>query len=72
MSAGPMKLTQVAVDRGEGYVKLSLQEFFALPLVDRIQMLLNQRMRFYDEASNLIPMTEGLKLLREGSRNGQT
>jgi hypothetical protein len=34
-------------------------------------MLLNQRMRFYDEASNLIPLTEGLKLLREGTRNGQ-
>jgi hypothetical protein len=66
-----MKLTQVAIDRGEGYVKLSLPEFFALPLVDRIQMLLNQRMRFYDEASNLIPLTEGLKLLREGARNGQ-
>ena len=66
-----MKLTQVAVDRGEGYVKLSLQEFFALPLVDRIQMLLNQRMRFYDEASNLIPITEGLKLLRDGTRDGQ-
>lgn len=65
-----MKLTQVAVDRGDGYVKLSLPEFFALPLVDRIQMLLGQRMRFYDEASNLIPVTEGLKLLREGSRNG--
>ena len=65
-----MKLTQVAVDRGEGYVKLSLQEFFALPLVERIQMLLNQRMRFYDEAANLIPVSEGLKLLREGTRNG--
>ncbi|HEY7216011.1 MAG TPA: hypothetical protein VIC28_15410 [Thermoanaerobaculia bacterium] len=65
-----MRLTQVAVDRGEGYVKLTLPEFFALPLVDRIQMLLHQRMRFYDEASNLIPISEGLKLLREGTRNG--
>jgi hypothetical protein len=63
-----MRLAQVAVDRGNGYVRLSLQEFFALPLVDRIQMLLNQRMQFYDEASNQIPMTEGLKLLREGTR----
>jgi len=65
-----MKLTQVAIDRGDGYVKLSLPEFFALPLVDRIQMLLGQRMRFYDEASNQIPLTEGLKLLRAGARNG--
>ena len=65
-----MKLAQVAVDRGNGYVKLTLPEFFALPLVDRIQMLLGQRMRFYDEASNLMPVSEGLKLLREGTRNG--
>lgn len=63
-----MRLTQVAVDRGNGYVKLSLQEFFALPLVDRIQMLLSQRMQFYDEASNPIPAAEGLKLLREGAK----
>jgi hypothetical protein len=63
-----VKLAQVAVDRGNGYVRFSLQEFFALPLVDRIQMLLNQRMQFYDEASNPIPTAEGLKLLREGTR----
>ena len=63
-----MRLTQVAVDRGDGYVKLSLPEFFALPLVERIQALLNQRVRFYDETSNPIPMMEGLKLLREGTR----
>jgi hypothetical protein len=67
-----MKLTQVAVDRGEGYVKLTLPEFFALPLIDRIQMLLNQRMQFYDEASNQIPTAEGLKLLREGTRPAGT
>jgi hypothetical protein len=63
-----MRLAQVAVDRGNGYVKLSLQEFFALPLVDRIQMLLSHRMQFYDEASNPIPAAEGLKLLREVTR----
>ena len=66
--AGVVRLAQVAVDRGQGYVKLTLPEFFALPLVDRIQMILNQRMKFFDEASNQIPLTEGLKLLREGSR----
>jgi hypothetical protein len=65
-----MRLTQVAVDRGEGYIRLSLPEYFALPLVDRIQMILNQRMRFYDEAANLIPLPEGLKLLREGRDAG--
>jgi hypothetical protein len=60
-----MRLNQIAVDRGEGYVNLSLEEYFALPLVDRIQMLLNKRMRFYDESANLIPLSDGVRLLRE-------
>lgn len=67
-----MRLSQVAVDRGEGYVSLSLEEYFALPLVDRIQMLLGQRMRFYDESSNLIPVSDGVRLLREWNRSAVT
>ncbi|HEV8578907.1 MAG TPA: hypothetical protein VGX68_07460 [Thermoanaerobaculia bacterium] len=35
----------------------------AVVVVD--QMLLSHRMQFYDEASNPIPMEEGLKLLRQ-------
>ena len=60
-----MKLSQVAVDLGQGYVQMSLPEFFALPLVERIRLILRQRMRFYDEAANLIPLNDGLRLLRE-------
>ena len=67
-----MRLSQIAVDRGEGYVNLSPEEYFALPLVDRIQMLLNQRMLFYDESSNLIPMSDGVRLLREWKRPAVT
>lgn len=63
-----MRLSQVAVDRGEGYVNLSLEEYFALPLVDRIQMLLSQRMRFFDESSNLLSVSDGVRLLREWKR----
>jgi hypothetical protein len=60
-----MKLSQVAVDQGQGYVQMSLPEFFALPLVDRIRLILRQRMRFYDEGANLIPLNDGLRLLSE-------
>lgn len=60
-----MKLSQVAVDLGQGYVPMSLPEFFAMPLVERIRLILRQRMRFYDESANLIPLNDGLKLLRE-------
>jgi hypothetical protein len=46
-------------------VPISLPEFFSLPLVERIQLSLRQKMRFYDERANLIPLPDGLKLLRE-------
>ena len=60
-----MKLSQVAVDLGQGYVQMSLPEYFALPLVERIRLILRQRMQFYDEGANLIPLNDGLRLLRE-------
>jgi hypothetical protein len=60
-----MKLSQLAIDRGQGYVQMSLPDFFALPLVERIQLLLRQKMLFYDERANPIPLHDGLRLLRE-------
>lgn len=65
MNGNGMKLSRLAIDRGQGYVAMSLPEFFALPLVERIQLILRQKMRFYDEGANLIPLHDGLKLLRE-------
>jgi len=60
-----MTLSKLTIDRGQGYVPISLPEFFSLPLVERIQLILRQKMRFYDERENLIPLPDGLKLLRE-------
>ena len=60
-----MKLAQVAVDLGQGYIQMSLPEYFALPLVERIRLILRQQMRFYDEGANPIPLNDGLRLLRE-------
>ena len=50
---------------GDGFVEMSLPEFYELPLVERIRMILRQQLRFYDEAANPIPLVEGLKILRD-------
>jgi hypothetical protein len=63
-------LSQLAVDRGDGYVQMSLPEFYSLPLVERIQLILRKQMRFYDEFSHPIALAEGLKLLRESQPAG--
>jgi hypothetical protein len=55
------------VNRGDGYVEMSLPEFFEQPLIDRIRLILRRQIRFYDDAANPIPLTEGLKLLRDGT-----
>jgi hypothetical protein len=59
-----MELSRLAADRGEGYVMMSLPEFFALPLVERIRLILRQRLLFYDETASLIPLAEGIRLLK--------
>ncbi|HSS52538.1 MAG TPA: hypothetical protein VLX28_26645 [Thermoanaerobaculia bacterium] len=55
----------LSVNRGDGFVEMSLPEFFEMPLVDRIRVILRQQVRFYDEAANPIPLVEGLKILRD-------
>jgi len=60
-----MGLSQLAVDRGDGYVKMSLPEFFSLPLVERIRLILRKQMQFYDESAHPIPLAEGLRMLKE-------
>jgi len=55
----------LSVDRGDGFVEMSLPEFYTLPLVDRIRLILRQQIRFFDEAANPIPLVEGLKTLRD-------
>jgi len=60
-----MRLSQLAINRGDGYVNMTLPEFFALPLVERIQLILRKQMRFFDESAQPIPLAEGLQMLRE-------
>ena len=56
---------KLSINRGDGFVEMSLPEFFALPLVDRIRVILRKQIRLFDEASNPIPLAEGLQLLRD-------
>ena len=56
---------RLSVDRAEGTVEMSLEEFYELALRDRIGVILRGHIQFYDEARNPIPLTEGLKRLRD-------
>lgn len=56
---------KLSVNRGGSFVEMSLPDFYDLPLVERIRLILRQQLRFLDEASNPLPLAEGLKLLRD-------
>jgi len=63
-------LSTVAIPQGDGYAMVSLQEFVALPLDQRLRLILEQRLRFYDNQGTLISTAEGLRLLKKARRAG--
>ena len=60
-----MTLTQVAIRRGDTFVTVPLGEFLDMPLEQRLTLILEGSLKFYDDQGELISTKEGLKLLRE-------
>jgi len=65
-----MGLSGVAIAKGDSYVTVSLQDFVAMPLDERVRLILDQQIRFYDEKGTLMPTADGLRLLRERRHTG--
>jgi hypothetical protein len=57
-------LSRVAVQTAGGRSDLSVGEFLALPLDQRVRMVLEKQLEFFDEAGCPLPIGDGLKLLR--------
>jgi hypothetical protein len=60
-----MALRQVAIAKGDVYVTVSLQDFVAMPLDQRVRLILEQQVRFYDEQGTLMSTADGLRILRK-------
>src|SRR5215510_199848 len=60
-----MSLTQVAIPKGDGFVTISLSDFLAMPLDQRLTLILEQRLKFYDDQGVPMSTTEGLRVLRQ-------
>ena len=60
-----MALGWVAVQDGGGQMRdMSAAEFLAMPLDERVRLVLEQRLHFFDAAGQRLPAGEGLKLLK--------
>jgi hypothetical protein len=60
-----MGLSQVAVPKGDKYITVSLEDFLAMPLDQRVTLILEKQLKFYDEKGVPISTTEGLQMLRQ-------
>jgi hypothetical protein len=59
-----MALKRVVIQDGDHSADLSVGEFLAMPLDRRVRLVLEQRLKFFDEAGKPLSAADGLKLLR--------
>jgi len=59
-----MGLSRVAVQTPEGTSDMSVSEFLALPLDQRVRLVLEKQLQFFDEAGRKLAIADGLRLLR--------
>jgi hypothetical protein len=60
-----MGLSRVVVQDGGGHTtSLSVADFLALPLDQRVRHVLEQQLQFYDEAGQRLSTADGLRFLR--------
>jgi len=56
---------QVSIQKAGGYNLMSREAFLALPINERVQLILGNKVKFLDEKGDVIPTREALKSLRE-------
>jgi hypothetical protein len=61
-----MSLRSIEIATAQGVSVVSVAEFLALPLDERVKHVLARSVRFFDESGEL-PLKEGMRLLRETS-----
>ncbi|MFN7970799.1 MAG: hypothetical protein U0166_00355 [Acidobacteriota bacterium] len=57
------KLHHLAIKKGAGYNLISIEDFFKLPLSERVSLVVNDQVQFLDDQGNQIPAPDGLREL---------
>jgi len=64
----PGKLSHVSIKMGAGHNLHTVEEFLALPLDQRIQLLLQQRVEFLDDHGRPIPVREAMAQIMKAAQ----
>jgi hypothetical protein len=63
-------IVHVAIQKAGGYNLVPLEEFLRLPLSERLELLLQRKLRFLNEHGTAIPTKAALRALKE-QRSGE-
>ena len=55
----------VMLKKASGYNLLTVEDYFAIPLGERVDLLLSQKIQFLNEAGDVLPLKEAIKSLRQ-------
>ncbi len=58
------RIAQIAVKQGIGYNTVKPEQFFEKPRDERVRLIMEHKVLFYDEAGVQVPTKEALQLLK--------
>jgi hypothetical protein len=64
------RLHSIVVQKGAESTTVPVASFLSLPLNERLALILEQRITFYDEDRNIVALKDALRLLQEIASNG--
>jgi hypothetical protein len=66
------RLHSIVVQKGAESTTVPVANFLSLPLNERLALILEQRITFYDEGQKVVPLKDALRILQDIARDGST
>lgn len=57
-------IAQVSVKKADGPTLLNFEDFMALPIKERVDLIIKKKVAFHDEAGAIIPIMEAMKYIK--------
>ena len=57
-------IVHVSVKKAGGHNLLNFEQFMAMPLKERVELIMKKKVAFIDDAGGMIPVMEAMKLIK--------
>ena len=58
-------ITHVSEQKGSGHNLMTVEQFIALPVNQRIELIFAQKVQFLDDRGEVVPLADGLDYIAE-------